>query len=382
MKILIVNFEYPPLGGGGGVATKQIAERLSRRHEVHVITTKHGELKEYEQKGTLHVHRVPVIGRKNLPTASLLSMLTFVPSALKQGVHLLRRQNFDVINAQFVLPSGLPAALLAKIFKVPFVLSFIGGDIYDPTKGSSPHRFWILRWLIRNISKHAVAHTAISEDTKTRARKLHGVKEDITVTHLGIDPMTVNPVPRQQLNLHPDTPLFITIGRLIPRKGYRDLLSAWAQVPSAHLLILGSGPQANELKQIINANNLAPRVHLMGFVSEDKKQQLLLAADAYISAATHEGFGLVFLEAMDAGLPIIAANVGGHTDFLEDMENALLVKPHEPSQLAKAATSLIENKQLADAISQNNKVKVKKFYLDNTAKIFEDILISAAKPER
>lgn len=389
MRILIFNFEYPPLGGGGGVATKQFAEELAKRHEVHVITTlpqpqllqgtklKRGLVKFARERG-VYVHRVSVVGRSKLPTASLTSMVTFVPAALWKGMQLCRQEKFDVINAQFVIPSGIPAAWVAKWFQIPFVLSFIGGDLFDPSKGVSPHRHPLLRAVVRFVSRQATICTAISEDTKKRAQELHGVNRSITVTRLGLIPSHVLRLPRSALGLPEQALVFVTVGRLIPRKGYAVLLAAWREISGAHLVILGDGPLQRPLAQLIKEYHLSDRVHLLGFVDEEKKQQILRAADAYVSASEHEGFGIVFLEAMEAGLAIVSTDIGGQRDFLTEGENAILVPVHDSKQLAAGIRRLIQDQNLRQRMSANNREKVKEFHLEKVVKTFEEVLVGAA----
>lgn len=373
MRLLIINFEYPPLGGGGGVATKQVAEELAKRHTVHVLTTWYRGLSRSAVERGVHVHRVRVPGRHSLPTASLVSIIFFVPAALWRGWHLCRNQSFDLINAQFALPSGVVGAWLARRYRVPFVLSFIGGDVFDPTKGVSPHRYWVLRALIRRLSRHAAICTAISSDIKRRAQELHGVTSDIIVTPLGLVP-----TPTSANALQAAGPItFITIGRLIPRKNYEVLLSVWTRLPNIRLTIVGSGPLKAKLQKMIQEKELAGRVSLTGFVSEERKQQLLHEASAYISPAHHEGFGIVFLEAMEAGLPIIAGTSGGQTDFLKDGINALLVDPEKADEVVAAINKLVSSEPLRRQMSQNNKHKVKEFYLERTAQTFEAVLLKA-----
>jgi len=372
MKILIVNFEYPPLGGGGGVATSQVAEELARRHEVHVLTTRFGDSAREEKMNGVNIHRVNVMGRNRLSTASLISLVAFAPAAGWRGMILCWGKKFDVINAQFVVPSGVPAVILAKLFRIPFVLSFIGGDIFDPSKGISPHRYAVLRWLIRLIAKQAQARTAISEDTKRRARELHKVRGDIVVTHLGVEKWgNVVSLPETGGRRY-----FISVGRLIPRKRYETLLEAWREI-ECDLIIVGSGPLEDGLKNRIRVWGLDNKVSLTGFVSEDQKRKLLMGAIGYVSAAEHEGFGIVFLEAMQAGLPIVATDTGGQTDFLSRGENALLARPGDVSALRAAINEILGDDALREKMKDNNKRKVQSFYLERTTADFERVLVRA-----
>ena len=386
MKILIFNFEYPPLGGGGGIATKFIAEELAKHHTVHVITSRPS--RRFLERSTnadsnthivrgVHVHRVPVWGRKSLAVASLLSMATYIPSAWWHGRKIAKKAEIDVINAQFVIPSGIPAMLIARRRQVPMVLSFIGGDLFDPTKGVSPHRHWWLRKLVKFISNRAVVCTAISNDTKRRAVDIHKVTRPIVVINLGIKEGSCNnQQSRQQLSLPDGVKLMVSVGRLIPRKGYSCLLTALAKTAEAHLAIIGEGPLLESLKKQADDLRIIDRVHFLGYVGEEEKMNILAQADCFISASEHEGFGIVFLEAMEAGLPIIGTWEGGQTDFLVQEQNALLVEPKSHRALAQAMNRILADDTLAKRMGEANKISVKDFYWPKVGQRYEDVLRS------
>src|ERR1700691_556605 len=123
MKILFCNYEYPPLGGGGGVVMAALARELARRHTVTVLTSRALALPAESDDAGVRVIRVPVIFRRELAVANLPSMLAYVPAAGLRGLGLQRGGQFDVINTHFVVPSGPVGHVLARLWRIPNVLS-------------------------------------------------------------------------------------------------------------------------------------------------------------------------------------------------------------------------------------------------------------------
>ena len=157
MRILICNYEYPPLGGGGGVVTALLAEELARRHEVTVLTSQGLGLPSESVEEGVRVVRAPVFFRKQKAAANVPSMLAFIPMGIRLGKRLLKKERFDVINTHFALPSGPVGDALARSAGIPNILSVHGGDLYDPSKFTSPHRHLLLRWWIRRLVQRADA---------------------------------------------------------------------------------------------------------------------------------------------------------------------------------------------------------------------------------
>ena len=139
MRILVINYEYPPIGGGGGFVTRDILEEMVRKgHNLTIVTSHYGGLSKREKVNGVNVIRVPVLYRKKIEVASTISMMSYLPSSVIKSILNLRGQQFDLINTHFAIPSGPSGYLLSKLFKIPNVLSIHGGDISDPSKRLSP----------------------------------------------------------------------------------------------------------------------------------------------------------------------------------------------------------------------------------------------------
>lgn len=135
MDILICNYEYPPLGGGGGVVTAQLVDQLAKRHNVTVLTSQAFDLPKESIEGGARIVRVPVLGRTKKAAGSLPSLLSYVPMAIRRGRALIRENRFDVINTHFAVPTGPAGDALARYGDIPNILSVHGGDLYDPANG-------------------------------------------------------------------------------------------------------------------------------------------------------------------------------------------------------------------------------------------------------
>ena len=145
-----------------------------------------------------------------------------------------------------------------------------------------------------------------------------------------------------------------------------------------HLYILGDGPEKSDLAKRVAYHNLSSNVHFAGFVTEQEKFLYLKNCNAYIMTSLHEGFGIVFMEAMHSALPIISTNHGGQTDFLFEGKNALILNVGDVSKCAESIKRLKSDKKLYKQLSDNNKKDIKKFYAPNVAgqyeKIFEKLI--------
>jgi glycosyltransferase involved in cell wall biosynthesis len=379
VRILFCNYEYPPLGGGGGVVMAALARQLALRHEVTVLTSRACGLAGNGIDGGVRVVRVPVLFRRELAVANFPSMFAYLPMGFARGVPLARRDAFDVVNTHFVIPTGPLGHTLAHWHSLPNVLSVHGGDLFDPSKKSSPHLHAPLRAAVRWLLRKADAVVGQSNDTVKRAAELYGVKREIGLIPLGIArPPPVAHASRAQFGVPENAFVLLTIGRLVARKATTRLVDILAAhgLPDTHLLIVGDGPDFAAIRQRAAEHGIADRVHLLGQVSDTEKCAALSVADAFVTTSQHEGFGLVFLEAMAFGLPIVCYDRGGHTDFLRSGETGFVVALNDEASFANALLSLHSDIAERRRLGDRNRALVENYFIDTCARRYEEVFES------
>ncbi|MBW2662024.1 MAG: glycosyltransferase family 4 protein [Deltaproteobacteria bacterium] len=371
MRILVLNYEYPPVGGGGGFVTRDILEHITNMgHEVTVITSHYKGLQRQETVNGVDIARVPVLFRNKMEVASIPSMLSYFPSSFSKTVLSINGSMYDVINTHFAIPSGPTGYLLSKILRLPNVLSIHGGDIFDPSKSLSPHKVPVLSAVVRLMLKTSDRVVAQSNDTRTNAYTYYGISRQIDIIPLGIKKPVFEKKSRSDFDLDSDAIVFCTIGRLVKRKNIDDtleVLSCFKNNYNFRFLIIGEGPERNHLEGLTKRLDLIGKVRFFGNVSDEVKFQLLDLSDCYVSTAIHEGFGLVFLEAMEIGLPVICYNRGGQNDFLEDGKTGFLVELGDRKKLAEKVLELMNDSDFCARVSAYNRELVQSYYISACA---------------
>lgn len=378
MNILFCNYEYPPLGGGGGIVNAWLAETLAKTHQVTVLTSSAYELLEEETVRGVRVVRVPVYFRNELQAANLASLAAFVVNGMRRGKRLLEEQNFDVINTHFVLPTGPVGRYLAHRAGIPNILSVHGGDLYDPSKFMSPHKHWLLREPAKRLLRNADKVVGQSLNTIANVEKYYDDSIDCELIPLGIPRVAFKEPNRSDFDLEENDFVLITIGRLVSRKGIDQLIDIFEsmQDSSAKLLIVGGGPKQAEWEGQVLDRGLGNRIRFVGQVNDEEKNVLLACADLYVSTSQHEGFGLVFLEGMAAGLPVVCYNHGGQTDFINDGSNGYLVELDDKQTFQERIRLLENDRTLLSRLSAGSLETVEQYFIDRCAERYEALFES------
>ncbi|MDD4354172.1 MAG: glycosyltransferase family 4 protein, partial [Candidatus Nanoarchaeia archaeon] len=181
---------------------------------------------------------------------------------------------------------------------------------------------------------------------------------------------------RKKLGLEEDNFYIIGVGRLVKRKGFDFFIKSIAEIKDerVHGLIIGNGPEKENLLNLVKEFGIQNRIHLLGQVTEEKKFQYLDNSDLYFLSSIHEGFGIVLQEAMQVGLPIISTDNGGQTDFVKNGENGYLIKFGNVNNFIECFDKLTQNIKLKKGISLFNKKEVKKFEAKNICKNYIGVL--------
>lgn len=358
------------------MGARKYAEAWAERgHDVRVLTGGGRDLPGREVVRGVEVVRVGTVRKKDRATASMAFMSSYLISG---GLFILRNRarlrSFDIINTHFSIPTGPLGWFASRVLRLPNVLTIIGGDIYDPSKGTSPHRFFVLRAANRFLTRTADRVIAISSDTAARARDLHRITVPIRVINYGFepgehDPDSTGPDPTRGRGADPAGRFnLIAVGRLVERKGFDHLIRALEILPDdVRLTIVGDGPLGPELQGEAKRLGVEERLRLTGFLPNSEVDRELRAADCFVLSSLHEGLGIVVQEAMYAGLPVVSTDEGGQVDLLTEGRNALLVPPGDPVALARAIQRIRDDPALTDQMARHNQEDLKPLYMEKNA---------------
>ncbi len=243
---------------------------------------------------------------------------------------------FDLIDAHYFYPDGVAAARLASEMQIPLLITGRGTDL-TLIPQTEPERSQI-QW----ASRQASGLITVCEDLR---QKLIGLGEEpsrIVSLRNGVDLKRFSPgdraAARQRLGLSGFT--LLSVGSLIPRKGHELIIAALAELPDASLMIAGSGPLRAELERVAREKGVTARVRFLGEIAHDDLTDAYRAADMFVLASSREGWANVLLEAMACGTPVVATNVNGTPEVIQDSALGQLVEERSAPALAQAITAL------------------------------------------
>ncbi len=302
-----------------------------------------------------------------------------IPRGVRHAVYLIlclvKALRSDLVYAQDAVVAGLPALLAARVLRRPFVVR-IPGDyaweqsvqrfgVTDPidTFQSSRYDFRteLLRRVQRWVAGKADAVITPSEYFKGIVSGWIGRADRVHVVHGGVRFDGEEPMPpRREGNI-----VIVTVGRLVPWKGVAALIELVAEHPEWKLAVIGDGPQAAELQA--RARRLNAPVVFTGALSRREVSTQLRRATVFVLNTSFENFSHQLLEAMHAGVPVVATRIGGVPELIEDGKEGLLVRPDDKTQIGAAISRLARDRDLRDTIVTHARAKARQFSIERMA---------------
>lgn len=369
MHILVVIYEFPPVGGGGGMVAQDLCQGLVRRgHEVRILTAHYGDLPYYEQQAGVDIYRVPS-ARRSPYIAGFGAMAGFVTAGLWAGQTLVRQQKPDLIHVHFAVPSGPVAWALSRQYNIPYVLTAHLGDV----PGGVPEKTqaWF-RWVnpfTPPIWKRASAVAAVSEYTRQLALKRYPV--EICTIPNGVDLHELDP---GQICAG-DPPLIVFAGRFMPQKNPVQVVRSLAELADYpwRCVMLGDGPLREDVQQSIRQLGLEARFELPGWVSPEEVLDWYRRSDILFMPSLSEGLPVVGVRALAMGLVIVASRVGGFIDLVEDGYNGRLVDPANPAGYKAALQEVLADRRRLQACREASRRKASEFDLEHILDAYEGL---------
>jgi len=334
--------------GGGSVVVRSIVQGLlARGDRVWVVCSDDENARKFAETGA-NVVRPPLWLRPINPFDA-------VPFAYLTGLCL--KEKFDLV-ATHTSKGGFIGRMAARIAGVPNIVHHAHGFSFNKVLGPLSHKVFVQ--LERLAARAGDFIISVNGEHRSMAIRL-GVEAPsrICTVHNGID---FRPhleadgrKARRELGFKDSDLLVGSVGRLAPQKGFVHLVRAMplllAEVPAAQLILAGEGPLLTELEAEARQSGVGDRIHFLGFRRD--VPELLAACDVFALPSLWEGLSISLLEALAAGRPIVATDIDGNREAIEDGKTALMVPAADPAGLAAALKEILTNPRLAATLGHN-----------------------------
>lgn len=350
----------------------ELARRLTEPFDITVLAPRSPGSRERETLDGLRVirfayflrrhenlatHSGGILARLRVNRLNYLLVPPFLFGQLWALVRLLRRERFDLIHAHWLIPQGLVAVIARTLTRsrVPLVCTSHGGDLYAL-------RGRLLQRLKRRVIDACRMLTVVSSAMRDHVVDMGLAPDKVDVIPMGVDlQQRFTPDP----GIHRDDHELLFVGRLVEKKGLRVLLDALPLIlerhPEAHLTVAGGGPLEAELRQHARQRGIAARVDFRGMVAQAelptlyRQATLFMAPFVVAESGDREGLGLVLVEALGCGCPVVASDLPAVRDVIVDGESGRLVPPGDVRALAAAVIELLDDPERRRALADRGR---------------------------
>ncbi len=381
MNLLLINYEFPPIGGGAANATQSIGRAFVQKgHNVTVLTSALKRMPEMTMEDEMHVHRLAT-GRKHADRGSFREMISFIVKSRRKVLELHERQRFDASIAFFTIPSGPASLFLYRVKQVPYLVSLRGGDVPG------------------HVPKHKALHVltqVLRHSVLRSAKAIIANSEGLADTSRASDPFPVHVLPNgvDCSRFHPrnaskrrgdasELLRLLFVGRIHREKNLGVLfkqieLLGGERRSRLQLSIIGDGAQRSELEAFAARVGIASRIRWLGWRAKVELPDLYRDADALINPSQYEGMPNVVLEAMATGIPVVASDVPGNRSVVDRDVTGLLFPLGRPADLGQSICRLMDDPALGSSLGAAARQKAERsFSWPATAQSYLELLAPA-----
>lgn len=376
MNILLINYEYPPKGGGAANASYFLAHEFAKKgNHVYVLTSQYQSRPKTEKDGEVTIFRAPAISRHKDRT-SIWELANFILQSFRFRKQIFQKTKPTIILAFFGIPSGAIAYFLKREFGVPYVVSLRGADVpgHMPYSLSFYHKIAIIP--IKIVWKNSSAIIANSEVLKGLGQKLaRGAGQDIKIITNGIDTQMFHPL---NLQGRKSFSRILYVGRLSQEKDLTTLISATEKLlhfygDSFKLNIVGDGPERKKLEKLVQTKKLKKNISFVGWVDKKTIAKFYKENDIFVLPSLDESMSNALLEAMASQLVVVVSSIKGNEKLIKNLQNGLVFRVSDPDDLALKLHQALNNKDLAKNLAESAYLTSRKYSWEKSANAYLEI---------
>lgn len=377
LRILMLNYEFPPLGGGAGNANLYLLKEFKKFNNLNIdlITSSTDKFKMKKFSKNINIFYLDIRKNSNsLHYQTTKDLLCYFLKSYYFAKRLIKKNNYDLIHAWF----GIPCGFIALLLKKPYIVALRGSDVpfYNP-------RFKILdklffKQLSKIVWKNAKKVITNSEGLKELALKT-SPHQKIEIIYNGVDITEFKPLPKRKTT---EALKILCVARLIRRKGIHYLIKALGKLKKYNFIlnIIGEGNEKENLKKLANNLGISKKVNFLGLIPHNQIVKYYQQSDVFVLPSLNEGMSNTILEAMSCGLPIITTEVGGAKELVTE-NNGFIIKPKSIFQLKKMILKYLKNPKLIKIHGQNSRKIAKKMSWKKVAKKYYQAYFDALNYE-
>jgi glycosyltransferase involved in cell wall biosynthesis len=375
MRILVLNYEFPPIGGGGGRFSADLCRHLARfGHDVRVQTSRFQDLAAREVSEGYEIFRT-WSGRSQAHTCTVPEMACYLAANLVPALRQATSWRPQVINVHFAVPTGVLAWIIRRLTGIPYVLSAQLGDVPGGVPVQTDHLFrWVKPFTVP-IWRDAAAATVPSGKVADLVQRAYGLSAHVVPN--GVELEALNPRPPE---VHAPVRL-VFVGRFSPQKNLLFLLEVLGKLRDLdwRLDLVGDGPVRGELEDLSRRQDLASRVHFHGWVTPEAATAVMRDSDILVMPSLSEGLPLVGLQALGLGLALATSDHRSMKDLVQDGVNGFTCPATDAEAFARRLRDLLANPPELLAMKRASLEIAPRFEAGRVARQMEKLLLAAAQ---